>query len=91
MRRDRSSPTCGRSSRQGTAITPFTGRLDSITQRLISSLDYRKDGELGYLQDFLANTTSVGSLSDGNGGIFRAEFVQNFGSFIPTTAKGGNR
>ena len=73
------------------AITPFTGRLDSITQRLISSLDYRKDGELGYLQDFLANTTSVGSLSDGNGGIFRAEFVQNFGSFIPTTAKGGNR
>jgi len=73
------------------ALTPFTGRLDSITQRLISGLDYRNDGELGYLQDFLSNTTSVGSLRDGNGGIFRAELVQNPGSLIPTSAKGGNQ
>ncbi|GAA4115847.1 hypothetical protein GCM10022215_15040 [Nocardioides fonticola] len=77
-------PLIGASDRSLTSLRPFTGRLDSITQRLVSSLDYRKDGQLGYLQDFLYNTTSVGSLKDGNGGIFRAEFVEGFDSLIPS-------
>ncbi|MDE0775868.1 MAG: MlaD family protein [Nocardioides sp.] len=69
------------------SLRPFTTRLDSITQRLVSSLDYRKNGQLGYLQDFLYNTTSVGSLNDGNGGIFRAEFVESFDALIPTLGR----
>jgi phospholipid/cholesterol/gamma-HCH transport system substrate-binding protein len=84
-------PFVGAGNRSLVAITPFTGRLDTITQRMISSLDYRREGELGYLQDFLANTTSVGSLSDGNGGIFRAEFVESPGALVPTRPKGKNQ
>lgn len=76
-------PLVSSSDRSLTALRPFTGRLDSITERIVRSLDYRKDGRLGYLQDFLSNTTSVGSLRDGNGGIFRAEFVEGFDSLIP--------
>lgn len=70
------------------SLIPFTGRLDSITERMIARLDYRGDGRLGYLQDFLANTTSIGSLRDANGGIFRAELVQSPESFLRLTKKG---
>lgn len=73
------------------SLTPFTGRLDSITNRMISSLDYRGDGRLGYLQDFLANTTSVGSLRDANGGIFRAEFVESPDALLRLTKKGADQ
>lgn len=66
------------------AVEPFTARLDDITARMIQVLDYKHDGTLGYLKDFVYQTGSVGSLRDGNGGIFRAEFVESPGSFIPT-------
>lgn len=82
-------PLAAAGNRSLASLLPFTGRLDSITARMIDRLDYRGDGRLGYLQDFLANTTSVGSLRDGNGGIFRAELVQSPQSLLQLT-DGGN-
>lgn len=70
------------------SLRPFTRQLDSVTNQIVTRLDNQHDGTLGYLKDFLYQTTSVGSLSDGNGAIFRAEIVESAGSLIPTSPNG---